>query len=245
MVTALESKAALALVTAASLSSATSLLERVQGAPEVQRAALLEAVPEIVGYYSAGAAALAADFFDDERERQSAPNRFLAEPIVVDRAVKIRRYVAWASEPLFGDDLASSIGRLSGVVQLETARPYRDTILENRRRDPAAVGWQRIARSSGCQLCRMLADKGAVYRKETARFAAHGHCQCTAQPVFSSNDFGEEASAMQYMASKRNRTPAQKSQLREYLNLHYPTGSSRAKIVNPKLVEPALRSSKK
>ena len=244
MVTALESKAALSLVTAASLSAVTSILENAQGSPEAQRALLLDSVPEVIGYYSAGSAALAADFYDDERERQAAPKRFMAEPIIADRAVKIREYVAWAADPLFGGDLSTAIGRLTDVTQLETARPYRDTILTNRRRDPSAVGWQRLARAGGCRFCRMLADKGAVYRKDTARFAAHGHCQCTAQPVFSSNDFGEEASAMQYLASKRNRTPAQKSQLREYLNLHYPTGSSRAKTVNTKLVEPAPRGSK-
>jgi hypothetical protein len=67
----------------------------------------------------------------------------------------------------------------------------------------------------------MLADRGAVYIDTTVRFAAHGHCQCTAQPVFSSNDYGEEATVMQYMASRKRRTPAQQASLRQYLNTNY------------------------
>jgi hypothetical protein len=67
----------------------------------------------------------------------------------------------------------------------------------------------------------MLADRGAVYSDETARFAAHPACKCTAQPVFSSQDYGDEASVMQYMASKARRTPQQQATLRDYLNANY------------------------
>ena len=227
MVTALESKAALSLVTAASLATVVSLFEDSYARPEDQRSFLLETVPESIAYYAVGSAALAADFYDDEREREAAPRLYVAEPIIADRTVKVRRAVAWASDPLFVGDTAASLGRLADVVHLETARPYRETILTNRRRDPAAVGWRRVARAGSCRFCKMLADKGAVFSDSTARFAAHGHCQCTAQPVFSSSEFGEEASVLQYVASKRNRTPAQKAQLREYLDAHYPTGKPR------------------
>jgi hypothetical protein len=218
LLTASESKAALQLVTVAAVSAATTALGRVKGSPEQQRALLLESVPEVIAYYSVGASALAADYYDDERERAAAPRLYVAEPIILDRTVKIRRAVAWASDPLFADDFAASESRLAEVVQLETARPYRDTILTNRRRDPSAVGWRRVTRSGSCKFCLMLADKGAIFSDETARFAAHSHCQCTAQPVFSTDDFGEEASAMQYMASQRKRTPEEKERLREYLN---------------------------
>lgn len=220
MTTARESKAALTLVIGAAAGMVTSLLERISGTPEEQRALLLEGAPEIINYYSAGAAALAADFYDDQREYSAPPKLYLAEPIIIDRTEKIRRAVAWASDPLFKDDPLSTGARLAEVVNIETARPYRDTILTNRRRDPSAVGWRRIT-NGGCRFCRMLADKGAVYSDATARFAAHGSCKCTAQPVFSTDDFGEEASAMQYMASKRTRTASEKAKLREYLDAKY------------------------
>lgn len=227
MVTALESKKALALVTAAGLATVSNIFRSSYGRPEDQRLELLESVPGAIEYYAYGAAALAADFYDDERERQSAPKLYIAEPIVADRIVKVRRAIAWASDPLFTGDTDSAYGRLADVVQLETARPYRDTILTNRRQDPAAVGWRRIARGGSCRFCKMLAGRGEVYKEATARFAAHGHCQCTAQPVFSSSEFGEEASVLQYVASSRKRTPRQREQLREYLDKHYPTESKK------------------
>lgn len=220
MLTAQESKAGLTLLLGDAVRDSLALLGQVSGTPEQRRALLLEAAPEVIGYYSLGSSALAADFYEDEREREAAPKLFVAEPVILDRTEKIRRAVAWASDPLFGDTPAEAEGRLAEVVQLETARPYRDTILENRRRDPSAVGWRRVT-SGGCKLCRMLADRGAVYSDTTARFAAHGHCKCSAQPVFSSSDYGEEASVMQYMASRKRRTPAQQAALREYLNTNY------------------------
>lgn len=220
MLTASEAKAALQLVTTDATTAAVVALGRAAGSPERRRAELLEAVPEVIGYYSLGSSALAADYYDDERERAAPPRLYVAEPIVADRAVKLRRAVAWASEPLFEDDDATASSRLAEVVNLETARPFRDTIVTNRRRDPSAVGWRRVT-NGGCKLCRMLADRGAVYIDTTARFAAHPSCKCTAQPVFGTDDFGEEANAMQYMASRKRSSPEAKARLRDYLNTNY------------------------
>lgn len=220
MLTAGSSKAALQLLSAAAVSTVTSLFGSVSGTPEQRRALLLDGVPDVIAYYSAGSSALAADFYDDERERAAPPKLYLAEPVVMDRTVKIRRAVVWASDPLFADDPATTAGRLADVVQLESARPFRDTVLTNRRRDPSAVGWRRVT-GGGCKLCVMLASRGAVYTDQTARFATHTNCKCSAQPVFSSNDYGEEANAMQYVASRKRRTPEQQANLREYLNTNF------------------------
>lgn len=220
MLTAGDSKAALQLVTGAAVNAVVTALSRVSGSPEQQRSMLLATAPEVIAYYSVGSSALAADYYDDERERAAPPKLYVAEPVIVDRTEKIRRAIAWASDPLFGDDTAAASGRLAEVVQLETARPFRDTITTNRRRDPSAVGWRRVT-SGGCKMCVMLAARGAVYSDQTARFAAHTNCKCSAQPVFSSSDYGEEASAMQYMASRKKRTPEQQANLREYLNTNY------------------------
>lgn len=220
MLTALESKAALQLVTGSAVSVASALLANTSGSFEQRRAELLDGVPEVIAYYSAGSSALAADFYDDERELAAPPKLYLAEPIIPDRTVKIRRAIAWASEPLDADDLLTASGRLADVVQLESARPYRETILTNTKRDPSAAGWRRIS-GGGCKLCRMLADRGAVYTDSTALFATHTNCKCSAQPVFSSGEVGEEASAMQYMASRKRRTPETRARLRDYLNTNY------------------------
>jgi len=63
---------------------------------------------------------------------------------------------------------------------------------------------------------------GAVYRKDTATFAAHDDCMCTAAPVFVGRQMGPEANVAQYMASKRRRTAKEKAFLRDYLEGNYP-----------------------
>ena len=218
MATARESRAALQLVTGAAVDTSIALLSSVSGTPQARRAALLNGVPEIISYFQEGAAALAVDFYEDERLRAGVTDRtFVTEFVVNDRTVKIRRGVAWASDPLFSDDEAVAGKRLAEVVQLETARPYRDTIVENRRRDPASVGWRRVSSGSGCPFCKALAAKGAVFRESTARFAAHENCHCTAQPVFGKNDTGEEVPAIAYVASRRSRTAAEREAVRGWI----------------------------
>lgn len=179
---------------------------------------LLIDVPALIAYYSDGTAALAADHYDDLRDAANASGKFTAEPIVDLREEKIRRGVLWAVGPLALDepDAVLAEERLTQIVQLESVRPFRDTILDNQQRDPAAVGWQRQTSGQGCKFCRMLAGRGAVYRETTARFACHPHCSCSASPVFDGNA-GPEASVLQYVASQRRRTPSQRQALRDYL----------------------------
>lgn len=222
MTTASENRRALTLVASTAVAAATDLLRGLDGIPSTQRDDLLDAVPEIIAYYSLGTSALAADFYDDERERAGARGRFLAEPVILDRSEKIRRAVIWAADPLFQGNQADAASRLAEVVQLETARPNRDTILVNRRRDPESTGWRRVTSGQGCKFCRMLAGRAAVYREETVRFASHTNCMCTAWPVFRSNDDGVSADVLQYTASKRKRTEAEKARLRDYLNENFP-----------------------
>ena len=216
-----ESREVLQLVTGEAVALSLEVLANTSGTFEARRAELLVAVPSVIDYYADGSAALAADFYEEQRELAGVSARFSAEPVVVDRTVKIRSAIAWAAAPLLvdPDDVVETSLRLSGIVQLETARPFRDTILTNSHNDPQSVGWRRITRG-GCKLCRMLADRGAVYRKETATFAAHPNCHCTAQPVYKT-DVGEEASVMQYKASRRSKTEAQRADLRAYLDTYY------------------------
>lgn len=222
MPTALESREALQLITGEAVATGIELLNRTEGiAPEVRRAVMLDAVPDVVGYYSEGSAALAADFYDESRAAAEVATAYRAQTVVVDRTVKLRRAVAWASAPLFVEQFEEVTSRLAEVIQLDVARPYRDTMLLNTHQDAAAVGWRRVTRG-GCKFCRMLADRGSVYRKETADFAAHTNCHCTAEPVFVGQPAGPEASVMQYMASRKTRTPKQRAELRSFLESFYP-----------------------
>lgn len=212
-----QSRRALTLLTGAAVTEAQQILAA--DGP----AALFDAVVPLIGYYSDGSSALAADFYDDERDAAGARGRYAAEPVVNLREKKLYIGTAWATET--GIDAIESASRLAQVVQLETARPYRDTITTNRERDPEAVGWRRVS-AGGCKFCAMLAGRGAIYRSESVRFASHTHCHCTAQPVFKANDTGEKADVIQYEASKRYRTEAEReknnAKVRAYLNEHFP-----------------------
>lgn len=221
MVTALESKAQLTLLGDDAEDTVRWMLRRSSGRWESRRVQLLDTVPDVLGFYSEGSAALAVDFYDDARV--GVAGRFSAAPVVLDRTVKIRRGVAWASEPLSVDDDELAAARFAQLMRSEMARPYRDTILTNRKQDPQAIGWKRIARgSASCKFCRMLADRGAVFKESTAYFAAHDDCLCTAAPVFRGGEVGPEANVAQYVASKRRRTAKEKAFLRDYLAANYP-----------------------
>ena len=202
--------------------SSTTLFDRFNGSPDVVRAALLESIPAEIDHFANASATLAADTYEEERELAKVRSTFAAELVVLDRTVKIRRAVAWATEPMFLaiPDRTLTASRLGEVVQFEVARPNRDTTLANRRRDPSASGWRRLARPGACPFCRMLADRGAVYRQKTAYFAAHEHCHCVAQPVWSTDDT-IEVNAIQFLGSRRSNSPAQKARIKAHLESFY------------------------
>lgn len=221
MVTALESKQLLTLLGDDAEDQVRWMLRRSSGRWESRRLQMLDTVPGVVAFYSEGSSALAADFYDDARS--GTPGSYSATPVILDRTVKIRRGIAWASEPLSVDDDELAAARFAQLMRTEMARPYRDTILTNRKQDPLCVGWKRITRgAASCKFCRMLADRGAVFKEETANFAAHDDCLCTCAPVFKGGDIGPEADTIQYMASKRRRTAKEKAFLRDYLAGNYP-----------------------
>ena len=221
MVTAQESKQLLTLLGDDAEDQVRWMLRRSSGQWESRRLQLLDTVPDVVGFYSEGSSALAADFYDDARV--GAPGSYAASPVILDRTVKIRRGIAWASHPLSVDDDELAAARFAELMRTEMARPYRDTIITNRKKDPACVGWKRITRgAASCKFCRMLAARGAVYRKETATFASHDSCMCTAAPVFKGGEIGPEADTAQYMASKRTRSAKEKAFLRDYLAGNFP-----------------------
>jgi len=219
MVSPLQSRSALNLVADAAVASSLQLLRSTSGSAEQRRYDLLGGVPAVIGYYQDGTGALAADFYEEQRAASNVVGSYTAEVVLVDRTVKIRRAIAWAADPLFTGDDALSEARLAEVVQLETARSFRDTVTDNTTRDPQAIGWRRVA-AGGCKFCAMLAARGAVYKESTVRFAAHTNCHCSAAPAFVGYD-GPEADVEQYRASRRNRTPAQQAELRAYLNEHF------------------------
>lgn len=214
----------LRIITEAAGEAIRQLWETLTGSPEQRRSQMLDQAPEVIGYFTDAATALAADYYDESREEADAEGRYVARP--VDTNEEFTRDLAWATQP--GDDGPSSEeiqDRIAKAVQLEIARSARETIRRNNHNDPQGRGWRRLTHGDTCKFCRMLASRGAVFKRDTARFAAHTDCDCTAQPVFKQagvETYGDEADAMQYVASKRRRTRAQRQALRKYLNEHFP-----------------------
>lgn len=228
-----EVRTGLTLVTTAATAEVASIAASAPPDPEVVRAVLFDAVPLLVGSYADGSSALALDWYEELREESPATRVFTPSPVALVRDDQLAKTVAWATEPLRDIDaelralelemqqaLDESLARLLPEIQKEVAAAFWDTMTENVENDPDAVGWRRFSRPGACPFCRMLADKGAVYSSATATFAAHTTCHCVAAPVFNGEP-GEEASVLQYVASQKRRSEADKARLREYLKAHY------------------------
>ena len=210
--------------------------------PETVRAALFVAAPLIVADYTDGSSALALDWYEELRDAAAVTETFTPSPLVLVTDDTVAAIVAETTEALreiqqgiereVEDALAESVRLLEGETERMVADAFRDTVTSNVAADPAAGGWRRFARPEACKFCLMLAARGAVYTEATARFAAHGAttngkttggtCLCIAGPAFGGKGAWAEATPMQYVASKRQRTDRERAALREYLNVNFP-----------------------
>lgn len=138
--------------------------------------ALHDLLPAIVREYGAAGAAMAAEWYDQQREKAAAGGRFYALPIEPDDR-GAHALVGWALTEATDD--ASLQALILGGVQRRVADHVRYTVAGNSIADPFARGWQRIS-GGGCKFCDMLAGRGAVYSKATADFASHDNCGCSA-----------------------------------------------------------------
>lgn len=225
------------LVTVTAAASVALAASAVQEPPGSRIEAILAALPLVVPAYYDAAGSLAVAWYD-ERRSEAAPSIDYVPRIV---GVSVTDWIDREAARLLAeidrsDAVALQVERIqreiTEMAEREVARGYRDTITQNTLDDRAAVGWSRFARPGACKFCLMLAARGAVYKKDTARFAAHGavgpgkrrggNCQCIAAPEFADGTYGPEASALQYVASRKNRTPAQRARVREYLNENFP-----------------------
>lgn len=201
--------------------------------PSALRAALFATAPLIVSDYSDAAATLAVDWYEETRAEAVTRRAYRPRPMKTVTDDTVRAVVARTTEPLWTNgtltltaeidaEVAQAIKNLDGELELLVSDGFRETVVGNTREDPEAVGWKRHANSGACKFCLMLAAKGAVYKKATARFAAHPNCYCIAGPAIGGKEIWAEATPMQYLASKRERTAEEKKKLRAYLAKNYP-----------------------
>lgn len=75
--------------------------------------------------------------------------------------------------------------QLQGAASRLVLEGDRQTTMRTFQERDGMAGWRRIAGGGKtCAFCRMLIGRGAVYRKDTARFESHGHCSCSAEPLY-------------------------------------------------------------
>ena len=176
--------------------------------PEFARDAMLEQVPVIIGSYSAMSAAVAADYYDELRYDagiRDAYRAFLAASPYLSAIVPSVRRVAGA---LWTDDPTQALVGTQSFATKYALAAGRETVRANVAEDEDAYGYRRVARGKTCKFCLALVARGAVYRKSTAFFAAHGHCDCAAVPNFDPD--APEVEAFAYTRSVRttNMSPA-------------------------------------
>lgn len=159
--------------------------------------ALRDILPALIDAYGAAAATLAADWYDDLRDKTGVAGGFRAIPVDI-RDSGSQALVGWAVNE--ATDLSSLQTLVLGGMQRRIANFSRGTVMGSSIADPKATGWQRVG-AGECKtgFCDMLIARGAVYSEATADFAAHDHCNCSAVPAFG----GEPKPVKPYTVSPR------------------------------------------
>ncbi|WP_052337066.1 hypothetical protein [Nocardioides alkalitolerans] len=146
------------------------------------REALNDVLPALILQYGQAAAAMAADWYDELRLEFGVAGRFTATPAQLGDP-GAAALVGWAETT--STDLSAMSSLIAGGVARRVGNWARQTVMGSSLADPRASGWQRVARTNGCDFCVMLARRGAVYTQRGVNFGAHDDCNCGAAPKWS------------------------------------------------------------
>ena len=191
MLSVVEYRRVLREITVASMSDLDILLRQASDGV-VAREILEAALPDLVNTYGSAAASVSADWYEDVRVASGAPGRFRVRAPNAVPAEQARILARWGVEPLFSKtpDWLTALQLLDGGVQRLITNQARKAVMDSAREDAAAQGWRRMAGGDACGFCKMLADRGAVYSKDTVDFGAHDSCGCVAVPEFGGDVLG-------------------------------------------------------
>lgn len=144
--------------------------------------ALHDLLPAIIREYGAAGGALAAEFYDQQREKVGARGRFVAVPIEADDRGS-HGLIGWALARATDDNGLKSL--ILGGAQRRIADHVRLTTANNSVRDPASQGWIRTLDADGCKSgwCDQYID-GEVRTVEGYDFDAHDFCKCDVETVW-------------------------------------------------------------
>lgn len=156
-----------------------TLWSQVESARQAEEA-LRDVMPGLIATYGSAAAAVGADWYDQDRLDSGARGRFRAV-VATPNDSDPQRLVSWA----LGEarDLPGFRTLIIGGAQRRISNYSRTTISGSSVADPAARGWKRVGVGQ-CEFCAMLIGRGAVYTEATVDFHAHDHCQCSPAPAW-------------------------------------------------------------
>lgn len=142
--------------------------------------ALHDLLPAIVREYGSLGGALAAEWYDRQREKAEARGRFTAVPLAADDRGTHALVGAALSQARDDSTLKTLI---LGGVQRRIADHARLTVANNSVVDRAAEGWIRIGAGGSCDWCDQYLD-GEVRTTAGYDFDAHDNCNCSVIPAF-------------------------------------------------------------
>ena len=160
------------------------MLSQTRGADAIQEE-LRDVLPELVRMYGSAAATLAADWYDDLREKAEVAGRFRAITADLPDIGRTDALAGWAVGPLYGADPRPDVAfsNLLGGFQRIVYNADRETVMTSSIQDRRARGWMREGEGK-CEFCQMLIGRGAVYTEATADFESHDRCGCIGVPAF-------------------------------------------------------------
>lgn len=149
------------------------------------RDGLRDLLPQLVAIYGDAAATLAADWYEDLRDKAEARRRFTPVLAALPNRGRTDALARWGVEPLYAaePDFATTLVKIAGGLQRIIANADRQTVQASSIADREARGWAR-AGVGECEFCQMLIGRGAVYTEASADFESHDRCGCIAVPAF-------------------------------------------------------------
>jgi len=138
---------------------------------------------------------LAAAYFERFRSTEGVAGAAVARlaepppPVLVRETLRLTGLAGATNAIQAGQGAAQAsrngLVRVAGAVTNLVLGGGRRTLVESVRADRQAQGWQRVTSSSPCAFCAMVASRGPAFTSQrSARFEAHDHCSCSAEPYY-------------------------------------------------------------